>query len=850
MTDPSSAAQTGPYGAAAATYWAAGWRGVLPLPARRKKSPPDGYTGRTGAWPSYPDLQAWTEDQAGGNIALRLPPDVLGIDVDHYGNKPGGAVLAHLESQLGALPATWRTTSRDDGSSGIRLYRIPAGLRWPGVLGPGIETIRAEHRYAVTWPSVHPDTGGTYRWITPDGVTALGVVPPVDDLPALPDAWIDHFTHGELSSDQPQADLSGAAATGWLSERGAGAPCRRTERALSAGIDDLGNATSRHDASLSATNRIVWLAGEGHTGATATLMALRSAFVKAMAGDRSDDDLRGEWERMVSGAIRIAAAAHPDPSSDPCDDPFAGLIAKDTSWSSSPTTTTGSPAGSSATHTASPAQPSAVSPATAPVATSGDSATAASTSTADAADDLTELQIRRAQAAAQEVERLRAQRTAMRMLESEDEEQTVADRVRRRLLDDKASDAYRLATEPTAPGFDAGTLADVLARPADPPMRVEGLLPWAGSGLVVAQRKTGKTTMLLNYARSLLTGEAFLGEFDVIALPDDASVAFLNYEVSAAQLARWAHEVGVPSERLFMVNLRGRRNPLGRPDDRAELAGLLREKNVQAVIVDPFGRAYTGVSQNDNGEVQSFLVGLEEFVRADVGALDLLLATHAGWDGERTRGASALEDWGDTVITLTRDPDDESRRFMKAMGRDVEVDEDELVMDPITRVLTRTGNGSRKNQKGEGEASRLAVYVIRAARENPGCSKARLAAAIKEMYDAPSLAGGRGDQRLSKAIAYAESKGRLTVEKGASGQPNRHFEATTSTTSAPPPRNDPPTTSTPVGTEGVGGGGRRAQSDAPMTGGGPERRIVQRAVAGELVEVDLTTGEILGTSSA
>jgi hypothetical protein len=865
MTEPETDATPGPYATAAPTYWAAGWRGILPLPANAKTPVPRGYTGTGGTWPSYPDVQAWTEDRGHGNIALRLPPDVLGVDVDHYGNKPGGAVLASLEEQLGTLPPTWRTTSRDDGVSGIRLYRIPAGLRWPGVLGPGIETIRHEHRYAVTWPSIHP-AGGTYRWITPDGATALGVVPSIDDLPDLPDAWIQHFTHGELATDQAHADLSRSAAHQWVTDRDSGAlpPCRHMGRALRRGLDDLTGATSRHDTMLSLTNRIVWLAGEGHVGSPDALDQARRAFLAAVAGDRDPAEAAAEFDRMVTGAVRIAAAAHPTPSTDPCDDPFAGLIAKDTTWpiSTPPTSPTTSdrrgPTVTTPTATATPAPAAAPSSTTPPVAGSPAPSPDADTGSAtDEVDDLTELQIRRNQAAAQEVERLRAQRAAQRLLEQEDEEQAIADRVRRRILDDKAAQAYREATEPPSPGFDLGTLAEVLERPADPPMRIDGLLPWTGSGLVVAQRKTGKTTLLLNYARCLLTGEPFLGEFDVIALPPDARVAFLNYEVSAAQLARWADEVGVPRDRLVLVNLRGRRNPLGRPDDRAELAAILREKNVQSVIVDPFGRAYTGISQNDNGEVQAFLVGLEEFVRSEVGALDLLLATHAGWDGERTRGASALEDWGDTIITLTRDAEDDSKRFMKAMGRDVDVDEDELVMDPLTRVLSRTGNGSRRNQRGDAESSRLAVYVIRAARENPGCSKSKMAAAIKEMYDAPSLAGGRGDQRLSKAIRFAESNGRIRVEKGAPGQPNRHYEATTSTTSAPPPGNYPQTTSTPVGTEGVGGGGRSDGTSQPSSGGGRAHGKQTPIAGGKYVydhnsglTLDAHTGEVAETGGA
>ena len=110
------------------------------------------------------------------------------------------------------------------------------------------------------------------------------------------------------------------------------------------------------------------------------------------------------------------------------------------------------------------------------------------------------------------------------------------------------------------PPFDAGTLGEILARPKPPPSRIEDLVPWQASTLIPAQRKTGKTTFLLNLARSLLTGEDFLGRFGV--RPVDGEVAILNYEVSGDQLARWADEVGIPHDRLFLVNLRGRSNPL------------------------------------------------------------------------------------------------------------------------------------------------------------------------------------------------------------------------------------------------------------------------------------------------
>ena len=943
MTDPNHEPHHGPYETAATRYLNAGWS-PLPLPHGKKGPVPRGWTGRDGAWPSGADVWAWTEDHPDGNLALRLPPTVVGFDIDHYGDKPGGMVLHQLEEQLGALPATWRSTSRDDGTSGIRLYRIPEGHRWPGILGPGIEVIRHAHRYTVAWPSIHPDTGGTYRWITPDGATALDAIPTPDDLPHLPPAWVEHFTKGE-ETEQARAGLDNATSSAWLTERGAGAPCTRTRDALAGAEVDLRSGTSRHDAALTATNRLVWLAGQGHPGVNTALQQLGATFVAATSGDRGHGEAEAEWDRMILGAVDLAAAAHPRPADDPCLDPFAGLIPKEkdtwntatppTRTSSPPapdvaspspatsfTTTHGGPTTSTPQTTttpnpsptasaATPATPTSTTEASGPAATpstgAGASATPppatsserptpsptppAATSASGPASSTTTTGSDPAPAAAgtptttpappaanagspdgttptpaadpdaldpdklhlyylEELARITGRQAAQAHYEHTHHDQVIADRVRRRLLDDEARIEHRRATEPPAPPFDAGTLADILARPEDPPMRFDGLIPWESSTLIVAMRKTGKTTLLLNYARAILTGEPLLGQFEGIPLDPDAKVAFLNYEVSGAMLGRWAHDVGVPTDRLYLVNLRGRRNPLGHPDDRAELAAQLRAQNVQSVIVDPFGRAYTGDSQNDNGEVQAFLVDLDMFVRTEVGATDLVLATHAGWDGERSRGASALEDWGDTIITLTRDKDDDTKRFMKANGRDVDIEEDELFMDPITRILSRSGNGPRDPRKNSNaRVEKLALGTIRAITANPGCSRADVKRALADMDDMPALPkGGRGEELLTSALKHAERHHAITCRSEGRGKPNTYtptdhthgFSTEISTTTPNHSQSTPRTTTlhSPTYREGSGGGSGSDDNHS-------HRRTSERTIAGQRRNVDLDTGEVI-----
>jgi hypothetical protein len=132
----------------AAAYRAAGLLGTLPLPVGRKFPPPSGYTGEDGALPTAEDIAAWS-DRFGAdfNLALRLPEDIVGIDVDAYDDKPGAVTLADAEAKWGQLPPTYISSAREDGVSGIRLYRIPTGLDWPNEVGPSIETVRFGHRY-------------------------------------------------------------------------------------------------------------------------------------------------------------------------------------------------------------------------------------------------------------------------------------------------------------------------------------------------------------------------------------------------------------------------------------------------------------------------------------------------------------------------------------------------------------------------------------------------------------------------------------------------------------------------------------------------------------------------------
>ena len=318
--------QLTPYGATALAYWRAGWRGVLPLPTNAKGPVPRGFTGWAGSDPSWPDIAAWIEGGVtngrahypAGNIGLRLPRGVYGLDVDDYGGKTGGAALGRLVEAYGPLPPTWIVSSRDDSMSGIRLFRADHGpdRRWrdePGGHGAGIEAIHFGHRYAVTWPSIHPDTGNKYVLRRPDGALgAEGEIPRPDELPVMPPLWIYSLSEpgevreGEMAGHGETVNIVAA----WQ----LGDPCRRVVEAAARGVSGLiraGDGAALHPAGRDAVHELCNLGNEGHRGVRRALGEHHDQFVeiRCARGIEARGAAVAEWWRLVRGAVGKLPAA-------------------------------------------------------------------------------------------------------------------------------------------------------------------------------------------------------------------------------------------------------------------------------------------------------------------------------------------------------------------------------------------------------------------------------------------------------------------------------------------------------------------------------------------------------------
>jgi hypothetical protein len=175
------------------------------------------------------------------NIGIRPPEGIVVVDVDP--RHAGHVTLERLEAKHGELPTT--LTARTGGGGLHAFYRVPGELAWPKALKDGPDDtgldLKGPRGYVLAAPSVHPDTGQLYEWLTPLGtpiaeapawLVAKGYVPTEavivedeDEAPAQPDeaiaAMVSQLTpaYGE-ANQRANKHAMAFALGGWLKQRG------------------------------------------------------------------------------------------------------------------------------------------------------------------------------------------------------------------------------------------------------------------------------------------------------------------------------------------------------------------------------------------------------------------------------------------------------------------------------------------------------------------------------------------------------------------------------------------------------------------------------------------------------
>jgi len=255
--------------------------------------------------------------------------------------------------------------------------------------------------------------------------------------------------------------------------------------------------------------------------------------------------------------------------------------------------------------------------------------------------------------------------------------------------------------------------------------RIQDLWVKGGNTFVVAPNKAGKTTLVLNLLKSLADGLHFLGKFETLRVT--RKVGILNFELDERQYKRWIRRLGIRNLECVRVwNLKGQSNPFRTPTSRKHFVHQLRNNDIEVLIIDPFSSAFVGDSANDNEVVKKFLLMLDEtMLQAKVD--EYLLVVHAGHDGNRARGASSLADHPDASWFIGKTDTAGSRqRTFRAEGRDVFLEEEELVMD-VDGISLKLSGLSRTQSTLEIYKSNVLAFI----KANPNCSANSIEVGVK-----------------------------------------------------------------------------------------------------------------------
>jgi hypothetical protein len=311
-----------PFASAASDYLECGWHPFPAYHTRDKSKAPcvKGVIGWEAVNVTTEMVSEWKRDYPKAQLGLRLPRNVIGIDIDMYDAKTGRLRLRQLVAEYGPLPPTWISTSRQDGS-GIWLYHVEDSSQFRHDLTGGIEVIRWCGRFVMAAPSTHPKTGARYGWIRPgEKELVYDEFPSAldGDLTALPEAWAVGL-RAEVPHRARAIDVGANEVRSWILGRpgGQSRPCDKMRRTFDKWNAELAAAGvgSRHSAALEGVHALCGDSVKGHTGLFWSMRELSKTLVRKRG---NKDVADAEFYRLAHGEVE-KRMGEPVSDKDECD---------------------------------------------------------------------------------------------------------------------------------------------------------------------------------------------------------------------------------------------------------------------------------------------------------------------------------------------------------------------------------------------------------------------------------------------------------------------------------------------------------------------------------------------------
>jgi hypothetical protein len=185
---------------------------------------------------------------------------------------------------------------------------------WPSQAAVDIEMITWYERYVICSPSMHK-TGNEYRWYRQDGeykeMRERHKIPLPSHMSILPMDWCEYLSSLSSGNDEKWSEsIFDGPARQWLTDYGAGEPCRYVESIGVRILDNMNNGGSVHEETKLGIAQLVKGTAEGHHGINAALAPMRELFIYKLGQRGAGERRRGEgkaveeWRSLVGRAVR------------------------------------------------------------------------------------------------------------------------------------------------------------------------------------------------------------------------------------------------------------------------------------------------------------------------------------------------------------------------------------------------------------------------------------------------------------------------------------------------------------------------------------------------------------------
>lgn len=147
---------------------------------------------------------------------------------------------------------------------------------------------------------------------------------------------------------------------------------------------------------------------------------------------------------------------------------------------------------------------------------------------------------------------------------------------------------------------------------------IEGLLPVAGSMLIIGKPGIGKSTFALRMAMSLALGHEYFLDWRII---NQQKVLFVSLEMQYAELKQFFLDMDIPEDaqhelqKWFHIWPIGYAYPFDVPDQQPELLKFIDRHGIELVIIDSLGLSMYGSTSSDD-DVKRLNSFLNEDVRS------------------------------------------------------------------------------------------------------------------------------------------------------------------------------------------------------------------------------------------